>query len=50
MAHFAPNLQPRGKWFKVRENLSVGDIVLVIDKDVPRSKWIWEQLMKFIQG
>ena len=39
MAHFVPNLQPRGKWFKRRENLSVSDIVLVMEKDVSRSKW-----------
>ena len=39
MAHFVPNLQPRGKWFKIRDNLKIGDIILVIDKDYPRSKW-----------
>ena len=31
MLHFTPNLQARGKWFKTRENLAVGDIVLIID-------------------
>ena len=29
----------RSKWFKRRENVAIGDIVLVIDKDVSRSKW-----------
>ena len=39
LRNFVPNLQPRSKWFKTRENTVVGDIVLVIDKDTPRSKW-----------
>ena len=39
MQHFAPNLQIRGKWFKKRSNLSVGDIVLIIDRDISRSRW-----------
>ena len=34
-----PSLQPRGKWYKERKNISVGDIVLLIDKDAPRSAW-----------
>jgi hypothetical protein len=39
MSNFAPNLQPRNKWFKKRENVVKGDIVLLIDKDRPRSQW-----------
>ena len=39
MLHFAPNLQARNKWFKVRENLEIGDIVLIIDPEISRSKW-----------
>lgn len=39
LRNFVPNLQPKGKWFKVRANVVVGDIVLVIDKDAARSKW-----------
>ena len=39
MLHFTPNLQARGKWFKTRENLAVGDIVLIIDPNIARSKW-----------
>ena len=37
--HFAPNLQSRGKWYKIRENMGVGDIVLLIDPDISRGKW-----------
>ena len=39
MQHFAPNLQSRNKWFKKRENLTSGDIVLIIDKSISRSRW-----------
>ena len=39
LLNFVPNLQPRSKWYKARDNLGVGDIVLVIDPDVRRSEW-----------
>lgn len=39
MLYFAPNLQSRSKWNKIRENVKVGDVVLSIDPDAPRSKW-----------
>ena len=39
MSNFAHNLQPRSKWFKTRENVETGDIVLLIDKNVARSQW-----------
>ena len=35
---FVPNLQIRSKWFNKRENLAIGDIVLVRDH-IPRGKW-----------
>ena len=37
--HFVPNLQMRNKWFKKRENLKVGNLVLVVDKLLPRGRW-----------
>ena len=40
MKYFAPNLLPRNKWFRVRENLQVGDLVLVIDKKHRRAQWV----------
>ena len=39
LLHFASNLQCRSKWYKIRENLSVGDRVLIIDASIIRSKW-----------
>lgn len=39
MKYFVPNLQIRNKWYKKRENLNVGDIVLIIDSSVHRASW-----------
>ena len=39
MRYFVPNLQIRSKWFKIRENIAVGDIVLLIDPNVNRASW-----------
>jgi len=37
MKYFAPNLLPRNKWFKKRENLQEGDLVLVMEPTPRRS-------------
>ncbi|XP_068738909.1 uncharacterized protein [Montipora capricornis] len=39
MRYFAPNLLPRNKWFRTRENLQVDDLVLEIDPNHKRSQW-----------
>ena len=36
---YLQNLQIRKKWTRPVRNLSVGDIVLVIDDNLPRSQW-----------
>jgi hypothetical protein len=33
------SLQPRSKWWKVQRNLVIGDIVLIVDSDIPRCQW-----------
>ena len=38
MKYFAPHLLPRNKWFRARENLNIGDLVLKLDS-TPRSQW-----------
>ena len=38
MKYFAPDLLPRNKWFRTRENLKVGDLVLELDS-TPRVQW-----------
>jgi len=39
MKYFSPNLLPRNKWYRNRENLAEGDLVLLIDKKQRRTKW-----------
>ena len=39
MRYFAPNLLPRNKWFRTRENVQVGDLVLELDSNHKRAKW-----------
>ena len=39
MKYFAPNLPPRNKWFRIRENVKIGDLVLEIDPRHRRCQW-----------
>lgn len=39
MRYFAPNLLPRNKWFRTRENIQVDDLVFEVDPNHKRSKW-----------
>ena len=39
MKYFAPNLLPRIKWFKTRENVEEGDFVLELDSKHKRCQW-----------
>ena len=38
MKYFAPNLLPRNKWFRIRENIKIGDLILELDT-TPRRRW-----------
>lgn len=37
---YVPTLQQRHKWLLNKRNLAVNDLVLVVDKTVPRSRWL----------
>ena len=50
LLHFTPNLQCRTKWYKERSNVEVGDIVLLIDPSVKRSKWNMGVIEKVYTG
>lgn len=39
MSHFLPSLIPRGKWYKERHDLAIGDLVVLIDSKIPRASW-----------
>ena len=39
LKEYLPTLRKRPKWNKIVEDLKSGDVVLVLDKDLPRGKW-----------
>ena len=39
MKYFAPNLLPRNKWFRTRENAKEGDLVSELDPNHKRCQW-----------
>ena len=39
MREYLPSIGSRQKWFQPSKNLTVGDVVLVIDPDAPRRDW-----------
>ena len=39
MKYFAPNLLRRNKWFRVRDNIQIGDLVLELDPKHKRCEW-----------
>lgn len=45
-ADYLQSLQPRQKWVKPRRNMTVGDVVIVKDDNLPRNRW---QLARVVQ-
>ena len=43
--YFAPNLLPRNKWFRVRDNIQIGDLVLELD---PKHKTCESQMLPIV--
>ena len=39
MKYFAPTLLPRNKWFQIRENVKIGDLVLELNPNRKRTQW-----------
>ena len=39
ISEYLPTLQERKKWNEAKENLKVGDVVLLADKNFPRGQW-----------
>lgn len=36
---FLPTLQSRQKWYREKENIAVGTVVLIVDEQIPRALW-----------
>ena len=47
---YVPTSQQRHKWLLKKRNLAVNDLVLVVDKTVPRSRWLLGRVTKVFPG
>lgn len=45
---YLPGLMARAKWRSIQRNLQENDVVLVVDKGLPRNKWIVGRVLKTI--
>ena len=50
MRELLPTLNPRNKWNTIEEDLKVDDIVISIEKDVPRGKWPMGRVLEVHHG
>ena len=48
LKEYVPALQERQKWHRPRQNAQVGDLVLVVDQDLPRGRWNLGRIVRVI--
>lgn len=48
--HYLPTLQFRNKWHSEVRNISTGDVVMVVDPQVPRALWLVGKVMTTFPG
>ena len=46
MDEFVPNLLQRQKWFEVKRNFQVNDVVLLVEDTQRRSKWVFGRILE----
>ena len=44
------NLNKRQKWLTPRRNLTIGDVVIICEDNVPRNKWPLAQVIEVFSG
>ena len=47
---YIPTLQQRQKWTRERDNLKIEDVVLVVDNNSPRGRWLLGRVIKTFPG
>ena len=47
---YIPTLQQRQKWIREKDNLKIGDVVLVVDNNSPRGCWLLDRVIKTFPG
>ncbi|XP_033114100.1 uncharacterized protein LOC117114530 [Anneissia japonica] len=50
ITYYLPGLQTRQKWYKESKNLTVGDVVLIVDKLLLRAQWLVGSVTKVFPG
>ena len=50
LREWLPGLSPRSKWQKPKEDLKLGDVVLVLTPDTPRGKWPLGRIIRTFPG
>lgn len=50
LREWLPSLSVRKKWHHSKENIEVGDVVLVLSPDLPRGKWPLGQIVNVFPG
>lgn len=50
ITEYLPTITRRTKWFKPVKNISVGDIVLIVDEKLPRNTWPMGRVLSVIAG
>jgi len=48
--HYMPTLMARHKWQHLQRNLKVGDVVLLVDQNQPRNRWLMGRIGDVIKG
>ena len=43
---YLPTIKYRQKWYEIKRNVMVNDIVILVDKNTPRSKWPLGRILK----
>ena len=50
LREYVPALQQRQKWVREKGNLKVNDLVLLVDENYPRGRWLLGRVMKIFPG
>ena len=50
LREYLPLLQIRQKWLNPTSNLKVGDIVLIVDDNMPRNSWLMGKIVETLPG
>ena len=50
LSEYLPTLSPRTKWTKKQQNFAVGDLVIVRNKNTPKSHWLLARIVAIYPG